>query len=86
MKKHYCPVCGNEIIFEYETPSKAFRIEDETLIRDDNNLSDIPEFIPYCSYDKEHNVEPKNDLEFWKWVDDIEMYFNENNLHLLGVI
>jgi len=81
MKKKYCPECGNEIIFDYETPTRSFRIKNGTLLRDDNNLIDNPELLPYCSYDKEHNIEPEIDsIDFWKWVDEIEIYFKENNL------
>lgn len=84
MKNKYCAECGNEIIFEYETPTKAFRIKDGSLIRDDNNLIDNPELVAYCSYDKEHAIFwfNENDIEFWKWLDEVEMYFKENNLYL----
>ncbi len=81
MKKKYCAECGNEIIFKYETPTKSFRINDGCLIRDDNNLTDSSELAPYCSYNKEHTVEPQDDLEFWKWVDEVEFYFKEKDLY-----
>lgn len=86
-KEFYCSECGAEIIFMYETPSKSFHIENGTLIRDDNNLMDNPELTPYCSNDKEHTIEPEIDsMEFWRWTNEVEMYFIENNLYCQGEI
>lgn len=79
--KYTCAECGNKIIFDYETPTKSFRIENGSLIRDDNNLVDHPELIPYCSYDKEHTIEAQDDLGFYKWIDEVEFYFEENGLY-----
>jgi len=79
--KYTCADCGNEIIFIYETPSKAFSIEDGKLVRNDNNLIDNPELIPYCSYDKEHVIEPQDNVAFWTWIDEVEFYFKENGLY-----
>ena len=79
--KHSCSECGNEIIFIYETPSKVFSIENGSLVRSDNNITDNPELTPYCSYDKAHIVEPQDDREFWDWVNEVEMYFKDRGLY-----
>jgi hypothetical protein len=85
MKKKYCQICGGEIVFHYETPTKVFRIEGETLVRDDNNLLDKPELNPYCSNDKEHYIKSEYNqaynLELNKWIDLIETYFKEKKLY-----
>ncbi len=78
MKKRFCPVCGGEILFHYETPTKVFRIENGTLFREDNVLYDIPELKPYCSNDKTHILD--KDLDFWQWVDSVEMFFKDKGL------
>jgi len=84
MRKRYCPECGGEIVFHYETPTKVYRIENETLVRDDNVLSDNPELIPYCSNDKEHSIEPEGveaQYEFWGWVDSVVMFFGDRGIY-----
>jgi hypothetical protein len=84
MKKRYCPECGGEIIFLYETPTKGYRIEDDTLIRDDNNMTDDSQLNPYCSNDKEHRIQPydlEEDREFWAWVDGVYMYFIDRGIY-----
>lgn len=82
--KYTCAECGNEIIFIYETPSRVFSIEDGELVRDDNNMTDNADFIPYCSFDKEHTIYPGNDMEFWNWINEVEFYFKEKGLYALG--
>jgi len=84
MRKRYCPECGGEIVFHYETPTKVYKIENETLVREDNVLYDNPELIPYCSNDKEHSIEPEGEeskYEFWGWVDNVEMYFKDRGIY-----
>ena len=84
MKKRNCPTCGGEIVFHYETPTKVFCINNETLVRDDNNTSDDPELNAYCSNNKEHRIQPyllKEDREFWSWVDSVNMHFKDRGLY-----
>jgi len=86
MKKRYCPECGAEIIFLYETPTKTYRIKGETLVRDDNNISDNPELSPYCSNDKEHRIQPytlNEEKEFWMWVDTVVIHFKDRGLYYI---
>lgn len=79
MNIRYCSECGAEIIFLYETPSKAYRISEGSLIRDDNNISDNPELIAICSDNMEHELEV--DQEFNSWFDEINENFIRNALY-----
>lgn len=84
MKTRYCPICGGEIVFHYETPTKVYCIENDTLIRDDNNINDNSELTPYCSNNKEHSIEPedeKENREFWSWFDSINTYFFDRGIY-----
>ncbi|MFW9871835.1 MAG: hypothetical protein ACFFG0_01950 [Candidatus Thorarchaeota archaeon] len=77
-----CPECGAEIIFIYQTPERSYRIENGTLVRDDNNITDNSELNPYCSNDREHVLEPPGtNAEFWTWSDSVEQYFLERGLY-----
>ena len=77
-----CPECGGEIIFTYETPTKTYSIEDGDLVRADNNMSDDSVFIARCSNDTEHDLAgPGEDVDFWTWVDSVEMYFYERGIY-----
>jgi hypothetical protein len=84
LETRHCPECGAEIIFDYETPTKSYRITDGEICRDDNNLSDNPELNPYCSNDKTHKIEPediKESQEFWSWSNGVYMDFIDRGIY-----
>jgi hypothetical protein len=80
-----CPECGAEIIFIYQTPERAYRIKDGELIRDDNNTSDDPELNPYCSNDREHQIDmdipDRRPEDFWTWSDGVYINFIDRGLY-----
>jgi len=81
MKKMFCRVCGAEILISFEFPSITYSVEDNGLIKEDDNLFDKPGLRFFCSFDHEHDLQPKpNELismEQWDcWADDVELYFD----------
>jgi hypothetical protein len=81
LKQMFCKECGAEIVLDYTTPSRSFRLNENGVIeRDDNNLSDKPSIIFYCSNDREHNI--GEGKEFDIWADSIEFEFYERGWHL----
>lgn len=75
MEKKYCPICNGEILFSYITPEKTYTIEDGKIIREDNNLNDVPYLEFYCSNDKEHDIDTG---EIFEWSDQVETDFYQN--------
>ena len=79
-----CPECGGEILFSYETPSKTYRIQGDTLVREDNVLHDNPELFPICSNDREHRIvpsDPEEERKFWLWEETISQLFKDRGLY-----
>ena len=77
MKNMQCPVCKEDIIFCYKTPTQTFTIEDGEFKRDDawqGPEYDNPYLKFYCSNDMEHNIETE---EILKWSEEVnsEFYF-----------
>ena len=84
LKPKECKTCGSDIVFDYKTPTKSFRIEDGKIIRDDAWTGpgyDNPQIEFYCSNDREHDIEDVNGTEVNKWCDKVENYFIENALY-----
>jgi len=79
-KQMFCKECNEPIDFSYVTPERWFSItEDGKIERSDNNMSDRPEIIFYCSNDKEHDIGDSKDLIIW--MDAVESDFNESSLY-----
>lgn len=81
MKTMYCRVCGAEIVITYMRSDKSFRIQNNSLVRDDNNFGDN-ELIFHCSDDMEHDIDPQPQDEisideFYEWEEEVEKYFRE---------
>jgi hypothetical protein len=77
----FCPVCGEEMVFDYITPTKSFRLgENGEIVRDDNNLSDKPYVEFYCSGDREHDVEDTKKANIWREA--VEFDFYERGLYI----
>jgi hypothetical protein len=89
MKKMFCQECGAEILIEYCTPSKTWRMkENGEFERDDPQprFGDNPEFNFFCSEDREHILAYSHDRDrvnaLDKWQDDVEFLIRDRNLHL----
>ena len=79
-----CKVCGEDIIFYYEIPTKTYKVEDGKIIRDDAWAGpeyDSPSLIFRCSTDPEHDIDT---LEINEWADKIETQFYEDFSALTG--
>lgn len=77
----YCRVCGAEIVVTYMRYDKSFRIQNNCLVRDDNNFGN-DELIFHCSSDMEHDIDPQPQdkisiNEFCNWEEKVEKYFRE---------
>jgi len=75
--QRFCPVCGNDIVFDYVHQIKSFRIdENENFVRDDNNdifHSENPFIDFYCSEDREHSL--GDSFEQIQWQEDVSQEF-----------
>ena len=81
MEKYFCHQCGEEIIISWKIPSASFRIDENGLIRDDEQ--GIPFLYFHCCNDVEHDIAPKSPVDYVKftmWQEKIEKYFSENIL------
>ena len=84
MKKMYCPECGGEIMITRQVPERSWTIEENGLEKADNlTILDGPELLFHCDNDREHYIYPQSNsqgtlIEFVKWVDEVEEFFNEN--------
>jgi hypothetical protein len=76
MRNMPCPVCGEDIIFCYKTPTKTFKIEDGGEIKRDDAWQgpeyDNPYLKFYCSNDMEHDIDSKEIID---WSDEVEVIF-----------
>ena len=77
MKNMQCPVCKEDIVVCYKTPTQTFIIENGEFKRDDawkGPEYDNPYLKFYCSADMEHNIETE---EIIKWSEEVnsEFYF-----------
>lgn len=85
LTKKFCPECGEEIGFDYVTPTKSFLIDEMgdgswTIMKNDNNDAwcpngDNPYFEFHCLNDMEHKL--SKDSEFEEWKDEVIKYFYE---------
>jgi len=77
MNNKFCPVCGAEIIFEYITQVRTFKIDAGTIVRDDawqGSPWDDPLLQFRCEDDPSHDLGDSDELCEWK--DSVEMgYF-----------
>jgi hypothetical protein len=73
-----CPECGAEIVFQYVTPSRSYRIENGEIVRDDAWTGpgyDDSYFHFRCSDDSEHDIECNDKLA--EWCNEVEFQFKE---------
>ncbi len=81
MKNKYCEECGAEIVLQYVTPNKSFRIKDGEIIRDDawTGAGYDDSYVYFrCSNDSEHDISMT--IEMDKWMEDIKYEFKRQNL------
>jgi hypothetical protein len=83
-KQMFCKECGEEIVFDYTTPAKSFRMNESGQIeRDDNNDAcvegDNPHLVFYCSDDREHEIGDSKELLIW--IDAVTFDFYESGLY-----
>lgn len=79
-KQMFCKECNEPIDFSYVTPERQFCItEDGKIERSDNNISDRPEIIFYCSNDREDDIGDSKELTIW--MDAVESDFYESSLY-----
>ena len=60
-----CPECGGDIVIQYITPTKSYRIENGKFVRDDAWIGegyDDSYLCFICSQDMAHEIEPYDDL------------------------
>ncbi len=82
LSKKYCPICGEEIVFDYTVPTKSFRIDENgAIIRDDNNETDAPRFRFYCGNDSEDDIGITKDLLDWEIT--VEEQFRKTGAYAL---
>lgn len=95
MIRKKCPVCNNNIVFDFVVPTKHFYISEvgeikreESSIWMENARShcitqcDSPGLEFYCNLDKDHNIDTQEIIE---WMDQVEIEFREKKcLDLIG--
>lgn len=83
LDQKFCPVCGGEIVFDYVTGTKSFRIDEMgNIVRDDNNDAiegDDPRLEFYCSEDKEHDLGDSADQ--MDWEQQVEQEFKDKGCY-----
>jgi hypothetical protein len=84
-----CPECGSEIIFQYLSPKRTYRIEGGKFVRDDawaGPLHDNPYLDFFCSNDKAHEIEKDSiiyEKDFFHWAEEIEdEFYTERRIDL----
>ena len=84
LERKFCKECGEEIVFDYITPTKSFRIDENSkIVRDDNNEAFCPEgdnpYLEfYCSNDREHEIDTD---EMFDWYGQVEFEFKEKGCY-----
>ena len=74
-----CPVCNNNIVFEFITPVKEFYIDNGEIKRDYSNIGlneNEPHLYFHCEIDKDHNIDNIDKIE--EWIDKVENEFIDN--------
>ena len=66
LEKRYCTVCFDEVLIQYITPEKTYRIDDNgEVVREDNNISDAPYIEVRCAANKYHEIGVSPALITW---------------------
>ena len=75
LKQVFCKECNAPINFSYVVLEKQFCItEDGEIERADNNISDEPELVFYCSNDREHEIGDSKEVS--DWIDVVTLEFS----------
>jgi len=77
MSKCKCPVCNGDILLQYNTPTKTFKVDDEdNIIRNSDLTEQLLNDNPYiefrCENDNEHKIDTP---EIMAWTDKIDLKF-----------